>query len=237
MSQPKKSKENSNKDIQDLDITSEAKSYLDQILGDVSKKSATKQIIIGTTSGWLTGFLAMKVGKVVAFSVGGGIIMLQIAANQGYIKVNWDKIQKNAEKISDKVEEKITGEGPKLMDKVDRFVDKKLDKAEKLLKNGESKARRWYHGINGSNVFRPNEVHFFLGSFVAGVAIGFATAKQVTDCCTLIINKKSSVQLTPVDKIIIERKDIDNIDDMLDEMKNKFDHLRQWLTRCVQLHT
>lgn len=60
----------------------------------------------------------MKVGKVVAFSVGGGIIMLQIAANQGYIKVNWDKIQKKAEKLSDKVEEKITGEGPKLMDKV-----------------------------------------------------------------------------------------------------------------------
>ncbi|XP_044013786.1 FUN14 domain-containing protein 1 isoform X3 [Aphidius gifuensis] len=118
MSQPKKSKENSNKDIQDLDITSEAKTYLDKILGDVSKKSATKQILIGTTSGWVTGFLAMKVGKVVAFSVGGGIIMLQIAANQGYIKVNWDKIQKNAEKLSDKVEEKITGEGPNLMDKV-----------------------------------------------------------------------------------------------------------------------
>lgn len=66
----------------------------------------------------VTGFLAMKVGKVVAFSVGGGIIMLQIAANQGYIKVNWDKLQKNAEKLSDKVEEKITGEGPNIMDKV-----------------------------------------------------------------------------------------------------------------------
>lgn len=60
----------------------------------------------------------MKVGKVAAFAVGGGIIMLQIAANQGYIKINWDKIQKKADKISDKVEEKLTGEGPKLMDKV-----------------------------------------------------------------------------------------------------------------------
>ena len=65
----------------------------------------------------MTGFVTMKVGKIAAFAVGGGIIMLQIAAHQGYIKVNWDKIQKKAEKISDKVEEKVTGEGPKFMDK------------------------------------------------------------------------------------------------------------------------
>lgn len=64
----------------------------------------------------------MKVGKVVAFSVGGGIIILQVAANQGYIKINWDKLQKKAEKISDKVEEKITGEGPKFLDKVKKYI-------------------------------------------------------------------------------------------------------------------
>lgn len=66
----------------------------------------------------LTGFVTMKVGKVAACAVGGGIIILQIAAHQGYIKINWDKIQKKAEKITDKVEEKVTGEGPKLLDKV-----------------------------------------------------------------------------------------------------------------------
>lgn len=60
----------------------------------------------------------MKVGKAAAFAVGGGIIILQIAATQGYVKINWNKIQKKAEKITDKVEEKVTGEGPKLMDKV-----------------------------------------------------------------------------------------------------------------------
>lgn len=60
----------------------------------------------------------MKVGKVAACAIGGGIIMLQIASTQGYININWDKIKKKAEKISDKVEEKVTGDGPKLMDKV-----------------------------------------------------------------------------------------------------------------------
>ncbi|XP_043678440.1 FUN14 domain-containing protein 1A isoform X3 [Vespula pensylvanica] len=114
----KSSKESTSKEVCTLDVSKEAKSYLDKILGDVGKKSATKQIIIGTTSGWVTGFLTMKVGKVAAFAVGGGIIILQIAAHQGYINVNWDKIQRKAEKFTDKVEEKITGEGPRFIDKV-----------------------------------------------------------------------------------------------------------------------
>lgn len=31
---------------------SEAKNFLDRLLGDVSKKSATKQILIGAGTGW-----------------------------------------------------------------------------------------------------------------------------------------------------------------------------------------
>ncbi|XP_043678437.1 FUN14 domain-containing protein 1 isoform X1 [Vespula pensylvanica] len=173
----KSSKESTSKEVCTLDVSKEAKSYLDKILGDVGKKSATKQIIIGTTSGWVTGFLTMKVGKVAAFAVGGGIIILQIAAHQGYINVNWDKIQRKAEKFTDKVEEKITGEGPRFIDKVERFVDKKLDKAEQLLKNGESNTRRWYHSITGDSSFRPTEFHFFLASFTVGLALGIATVK------------------------------------------------------------
>lgn len=65
----------------------------------------------------------MKVGKVAACAVGGGILILQIAAHQGYININWDKIHSKAEKISDKMEEKITGEGPKFMDKVRLKLD------------------------------------------------------------------------------------------------------------------
>ncbi|XP_018055117.1 PREDICTED: FUN14 domain-containing protein 1 isoform X3 [Atta colombica] len=116
---PKKNKEDANKEAySSIDASQEAKSFLEKIMGDVSKSSATKQIIIGTTSGWVTGFVTMKIGKMAACAVGGGIIMLQIAAHQGYIKINWDKIMSKAEKITDKVEEKITGEGPNFMDKV-----------------------------------------------------------------------------------------------------------------------
>ncbi|XP_032663372.1 FUN14 domain-containing protein 2 isoform X2 [Odontomachus brunneus] len=161
-----------------IDVSKGAKTYLEKFLGDVSKTSATKQMIIGSTTGWVTGVVTMKIGKVAACAIGGGIIIMQIAAHQGYIKINWDKVMRKAEKITDKVEEKITGEGPNLMDKVERYVDRKVDKAERLLKQGENRARRWYHTLTGDSdqLFQPNEFHFFLVSFVAGVALGIATA-------------------------------------------------------------
>lgn len=61
------------------------------------------------------------------------------------------------------------------MFQVERYVDKKLDKAEQLLKNGESRTRRWYHSITGDKSFQTSELHFFLASFVAGLALSVAT--------------------------------------------------------------
>ncbi|XP_014467985.1 PREDICTED: FUN14 domain-containing protein 1 isoform X4 [Dinoponera quadriceps] len=122
MSSSKKNREETNdEDDFVVDVSKEAKTCLEKFLGDVSKSSATKQIIIGSTSGWVTGVVTMKIGKVAACAIGGGIIIMQVAAHQGYIKINWDKVMKKAEKISDKVEEKISGEGPNLMDKVGKL--------------------------------------------------------------------------------------------------------------------
>ncbi|XP_060537449.1 FUN14 domain-containing protein 1 isoform X2 [Cylas formicarius] len=99
----------------------DAKNFLSRILGDVSKTSATKQIVLGASSGWATGFLAMRVGKIAALALGGGIILLQIANEKGYININWDKVNRNLDKVADKVEEQITGQGPSWMDKVIKF--------------------------------------------------------------------------------------------------------------------
>ena len=60
----------------------------------------------------------MRVGKTAALALGGGIILLQVANEKGYIKVNWDKLDKKLDKVADKLEERITGEGPSWMDKV-----------------------------------------------------------------------------------------------------------------------
>lgn len=49
----KSSKNQKNKDIVTMDdVEKEAKSIIDKILGDVSKGSATKQIVLGASSGW-----------------------------------------------------------------------------------------------------------------------------------------------------------------------------------------
>lgn len=62
--------------------------------------------------------MTVKVGKAVAIAVGGSIILLQVANEQGYINVNWDKLASKTDKLMDKVEERVTGEGPNLLDKV-----------------------------------------------------------------------------------------------------------------------
>lgn len=71
-----------------------------------------------STGNRITGFLTMKVGKFVAISVGGSIILLQIASNEGYISIDWSKIHRKVDKITDKVGEAVTGEGPSWADKV-----------------------------------------------------------------------------------------------------------------------
>jgi len=59
---------------------------------------------------------------------------------------------------------------------VERYVDRKLDKAEDVLKRKERKARRWYHTfIDGEKPCQLKEIHIFLVAFAAGVAIGIAS--------------------------------------------------------------
>ncbi|XP_056633451.1 FUN14 domain-containing protein 2-like isoform X2 [Diorhabda sublineata] len=104
------------------DAGSQAKSFFQTVFGDISKTSASKQIILGASSGWITGFVTMKVGKTAALALGGGIILLQVANEKGYIRINWNKINKNLDKVVDKVEEQITGESSSWTDKVMNFA-------------------------------------------------------------------------------------------------------------------
>ncbi|KAG5683659.1 hypothetical protein PVAND_012927 [Polypedilum vanderplanki] len=156
---------------------SEAEGLFNKFFRDVSKKSATKQILIGASSGWVTGYLTMKVGKIVAISVGGSIILLQIASNREYITIDWNKITKNGNKLSDKAQKVITGEGPSWAEKADRYIDQKLDQAERIARQKGKTAKKWYTNLVG-DVDGPKctEFHIFALSFVAGLAIGIGCA-------------------------------------------------------------
>lgn len=60
----------------------------------------------------------MKVGKVAAVAVGGGIILLQVANHNGYVKINWDKVFKQVDEVGDKIETTASKKGPNIIDKV-----------------------------------------------------------------------------------------------------------------------
>ncbi|KAK9505072.1 hypothetical protein O3M35_009216 [Rhynocoris fuscipes] len=156
------------------EVSREAKSIVEKVIKDVGKTSATKQLILGCASGWVTGYLMMKVGKAAAVALGGGIILLQVANHNGYIKVNWDRLYKKVDEVGDTVEATATSKGPKIIDKVERFVDRKLDKVENLLKKKERKAKTWYHKkiLGDEDYFLFQEIHVFMASFMAGLAFG-----------------------------------------------------------------
>ncbi|KRT82370.1 hypothetical protein AMK59_3919 [Oryctes borbonicus] len=152
------------------------KSYVGGILDDINKASATKQVALGISSGCITGFVATRIGKIIAIAIGGGIIILQIANHQGYIRINWTKVHSKMDKVMEKVEEQLTGEKPGLMDKMERFVDRKLDETEDILKSRQAKAKRWYSSLTGDSSCKIKEIHIFLASFLAGVAIGMVVS-------------------------------------------------------------
>lgn len=57
---------------------------------------------------------------------------------------------------------------------MERFVDKKLDKAEDMLKNQQKKTKSWYDTLRGKSS-EMKDFNIFVISFLAGVALGVAT--------------------------------------------------------------
>lgn len=61
-----------------------------------------------------TGFLTTRVGKTVALSVGGSIILIAVANQTGIVKMDWDKINEKIGKVSTKLENKLVEKGPQI---------------------------------------------------------------------------------------------------------------------------
>jgi len=108
----------------DLEKTAEeAKSLIEKVIKDVGKKSATRQLIFGSASGWVTGFVMMKLGKAAAFTLGSGILALQVANSSGYIKINWDKLTRGVERVAEQVEDSTVDKKKGLLKKVRYIVE------------------------------------------------------------------------------------------------------------------
>ncbi|KAM5221266.1 FUN14 domain-containing protein 2 [Ctenodactylus gundi] len=67
------------------------------------KYNVATQLLIGGVTGWCTGFIFQKVGKLAATAVGGGFFLLQIANHTGYIKVDWQRVEKDMKKAKEQL--------------------------------------------------------------------------------------------------------------------------------------
>lgn len=60
----------------------------------------------------------MKLGKAAAFTLGSGILALQVANSSGYVKINWDKLTRGVERVAEQVEDSTIDKKKGLLKKV-----------------------------------------------------------------------------------------------------------------------
>ncbi|KAI4462112.1 fun14 domain containing [Holotrichia oblita] len=70
----------------------------------LNRDNKVQQLAIGSVAGFATGYLAMKVGKKVAFLVGGSIILFQVAQIRGLTKSNWEDARNKAKSVTDSLQ-------------------------------------------------------------------------------------------------------------------------------------
>uniref|UniRef100_A0A8B9URK8 FUN14 domain-containing protein 2 n=1 Tax=Anas zonorhyncha TaxID=75864 RepID=A0A8B9URK8_9AVES len=85
------------------------------------KYNVATQLVIGGLTGWCTGFIFQKVGKLAATAVGGGFFLLQIANHTGYIKVDWKLVERDVNKAKQQL--KFHSSGNKMSPEVKSRVD------------------------------------------------------------------------------------------------------------------
>lgn len=91
----KQNKNKSNKElIKDISVDLESNCQIigRKLLEEICKMPSNHQMIIGVSSGWILGWLAIKVGRTLALAVGGGLILMQVSCDMGYICVNWNEL-------------------------------------------------------------------------------------------------------------------------------------------------
>uniref|UniRef100_A0A8C6YQP5 FUN14 domain-containing protein 2 n=1 Tax=Nothoprocta perdicaria TaxID=30464 RepID=A0A8C6YQP5_NOTPE len=88
------------------------------------KYNVATQLVIGGVTGWCTGFIFQKVGKLAATAVGGGFFLLQVANHTGYIKVDWKLVERDVNKAKQQL--KFHSSGNKMAPEVITFLKKNV---------------------------------------------------------------------------------------------------------------
>lgn len=77
--------------------------YLDEL----KSSSPGKQIAIGGASGFVVGFLSGKLGRSVVRTVGLTLFLVHLGERQGYIQVDWDRINRDTNNVSRNIKDRV----------------------------------------------------------------------------------------------------------------------------------
>lgn len=93
---------------------------------DVTKSSPAKQLTVGGISGWCAGFVFTKAGKVAATVIGGSLLLFQVAQHQGYIKVNWSRVNKDMQHAKNELARRANKNLPKAAEEGQQFFKENI---------------------------------------------------------------------------------------------------------------
>ena len=68
--------------------------FFNRTLNDIRDMPAMNQVLVGGTAGLASGYVFSRVGKMAAFTIGSGVLVLQLAQHCGYIEIKWGKKSK-----------------------------------------------------------------------------------------------------------------------------------------------
>ena len=87
-----------------------------------SLPKSVQQALIGSSSGWMTGFTLVKFGRYAGFSMGASILLLQLGYHYGYINIDWKNVNRDLKKAKAAAEKQAGNHLPDLYDRVQNSI-------------------------------------------------------------------------------------------------------------------
>lgn len=87
-----------------------------------SLPKSVQEAIIGSSSGWITGFTLIKFGRYAGFSMGASILLLQLGHHYGYINIDWKTVNRDLKKAKKEVEKQASNHMPDLNNRIQECI-------------------------------------------------------------------------------------------------------------------
>lgn len=96
--------------------------WIEKHVKEITNGSVAKEMVLGGVTGWCSGVVFNKVGKTAASALAGSLLVFQIAQHQGYVKINWNKVNKDIEKAKGKLDKHSKKQIPWLIEETRSFI-------------------------------------------------------------------------------------------------------------------